>query len=177
MLDDGSGNTECTKGSCDNCLTTDCVETAIGCAAGPMSEITQALIDNGITFSSAADCDAANANLNKQELLDGNTTLTTCCDQCVCAGLPPDTCYPPEHPNAATLNPLILETLLDTAEAGFDFQVESLTTGDHSPSSAHYEGAAVDVTPPTAALKSQLEIACAGLCSVVPEASHLHMVF
>lgn len=114
LLEDGSGNTECAKSSCDACTATDCVETPIGCSSS-LAGTTQDLIDNGITFSSSADCGGASANTNKQELLDGNTTLTTCFDGCTST----TPCFPPGTPGAATLNPLILETLLDAAEAGF----------------------------------------------------------
>lgn len=106
--------------------------------------ITAIGIDN---FSTNAGCGLNyHAQQNIQDIAAGRYPAV-CQDKCTL--FPEQTRCPAGGPNGnITVNPVILEGLTKLArERGLRFRVTSLTTGDHSPTSAHYGGNAVDIVP------------------------------
>ncbi len=56
--------------------------------------------------------------------------------------------YDTDSGEEASVNPLVIKTILDLADSGLVFSFNSLTTCRcHKPNSDHYDGAAADITP------------------------------
>ncbi|OGZ47323.1 MAG: hypothetical protein A3J54_03460 [Candidatus Ryanbacteria bacterium RIFCSPHIGHO2_02_FULL_45_13b] len=99
--------------------------------------ITQSLINNGVTFSSDSSCGGVHASTNKSELL-ASKRLTTCFHGCT----PSSSCTP----EATELSSSLLQTL-DNVSSSLNFNITSLTTGNHGSKSKHYQGRAADLQP------------------------------
>ncbi len=112
------------------------------------------LVASGVQFGNSGDCSnqngqIVNASTNLNELQSG-TGLTVCQNGCKTGALTGKVCAK----TTGTLNSKVLPQIaLAKNGTGINFRVESLTTGDHSPNSQHYQGKAVDIIPisPTAA--------------------------
>ncbi len=103
-------------------------------------------------FSASASCGGNNhAFQNIMDMKDG-LCPSVCADQCTPA------CTPGGASGDITVDPEILEALhFLRSQLGINFIVTSFTTGDHSPTSYHYAGRAVDIVPTIANSQSWSE--------------------
>lgn len=110
----------------------------------------------GVGFSTAGDCGSRfSARWTIAELAEGKFP-SVCSPEC-------NIRYPACIPTGITVNPEIMQGLIDLAQKGkegleggggnlggkperFLFTITSLTTGEHSSTSLHYKGNAVDIT-------------------------------
>ena len=106
------------------------------------------LVASGVQFGVVGDCSDQNGNkvsasTNLGELQRGEG-LTVCQSGCKATML--KACA---KTNGTLDSKLLPQIALAKNGTGINFRVESLTTGDHSPNSQHYQGKAVDIIPVT----------------------------
>lgn len=167
----------CTDGGCKGgeCKTS-CPAPSGG---GTNAELIKKIQDQGGVFApdSTGDCKGVNGKkvgpITNRNELESNSKLTTCFDGCKASGQP---CYPPPDSRATSLDSRILPAL-EIASRSQNFTISSIATGDHSATSKHYVGKAVDIVPPSGNLRDQLLIACNNVCRAVIETTppHIHV--
>ncbi|MDP3954642.1 MAG: pilin [bacterium] len=145
---EGLSDTDCSSAagcegkSCTPMAKTTCGTSASGSTLASAQLAQEILSTAGIGASSAADCPGFNAINNLNEMANGQ--LPNVCS-------PTCSCVPGGTSGTVTVNSVILEGMLSLnqwmKENGISggFTITSLTTGQHSAGSAHYQGRAVDI--------------------------------
>lgn len=105
--------------------------------AGPANQLAQGLMSSGVGLSTKGDCGPANTAQTTMTAIANNQFPPVCSPSCSCkAG---------GTTGKVTVNTKVLQALVDLRNAGFQFTITSLTTGEHSAGSLHYAGRAADI--------------------------------
>lgn len=145
------------------------ISTPTGFSIKDNENLANSLLKSGVIFSgpSKDSCfdmnrgEKVSAFTNFEELRTGKY-LTICQNRCSASEV--FSCTKSDK----TLNTKLLFDLATARSTGVNFRIESLTTGDHAPSSKHYQGNAADIVPTSPTqdnymnLKKQLQILSPG---------------